>query len=99
MQKTQHIIILVGIVLAVLMAVYPPWAYVDESKVAHPMGYAPIWKPPVERQRDSAEILGFKLQLDVQTRAANTIDFPRLLIQIAILSLVTGGAVVLLKRS
>ncbi len=99
MQKTQKIVVLTGIILIFLMGIFPPWLYVDESKVGHPMGYAPIWKPPVDRQRDTAELLGFKLQMDIQTQKANTIDLARLLIQIAILSVVTTGVVVLLKKA
>jgi hypothetical protein len=99
MRNTQQTIVLVGILLIVLMGLYPPWIYVDDSKVAHPMGYAPIWKPPVKSQHDSVDLFGIKLQLKVETQTANTIDLSRLLIQIAILSAVTCGAVVLLKRA
>ncbi len=99
MNKTQQLIVFFGLILVAAMGAYPPWMYVDDEKVAHPMGYAPIWKPPVVVQRDSANILGFKLQLDVQTQAANNIDMYRLLMQIAILSAVTGGAVLLLRRT
>lgn len=99
MQKTQQLIVLAGIILTVLMIIYPPWNYVDESKIGHPMGYAPIWKPPIERQTDSAEFLGIKLKLDVQTQKANTIDFARLMMQIGIMFAVAGGAVFLLRRA
>lgn len=99
MHKTQQLIVITGILLIVLMGVYPPWVYVDEQKIAHPMGYAPIWKPPVASQQNSAEILGMKFQLNLQTQKANTIDLMRLLMQIAILAAVTGGAVFAFKRA
>lgn len=99
MHKTQQLIVLIGMALIFLMVIYPPWLYVDDRKVEHPMGYALIWKPPVERQQDTANLFGFKLQLDVQTETANTIDLLRLLMQIAVVCAVTGGAVVLLRRS
>jgi hypothetical protein len=99
MQKTQQIIVLIGIALAVAMALFPPWSFVDENKVSQPMGYAPIWKPPVNRHQDSAEIFGIKLNLDLQTQKANSIDLGRLAIQILLVAAVTAGAVVLLKPS
>ncbi len=99
MQKTQQLIVLAGIVIVFLMGIFPPWNYVDDNKMGHPMGYAPIWRPPVQRQTDSAEFLGIKLKLDVQTQTANTIDFSRLMMQIAIMFAVAGGAVFLLRRA
>ncbi len=99
MQKAQQLTVIAGILLIVLMGVYPPWVYVDEQKVTHPMGYAPIWKPPVSSQQNSAEILGLKFQLNLQTQKANTIDLVRLLMQIAIMAAVTGGALFMLKRA
>jgi hypothetical protein len=98
MQKTQQIIVMIGVALVVAMALFPPWSFVDENKVAQPMGYAPIWKPPVERHQDSAQIFGIKLNIDVQTQKANTIDLGRLAIQMLLVAAVTAGAVTLLKR-
>ncbi|MBY0547556.1 MAG: hypothetical protein K2W95_09705 [Candidatus Obscuribacterales bacterium] len=99
MHKIQKIVVLLGLGALILMCVYPPWVFVDADRVQHPMGYAPLWKPPVTRSQSSAELLGFKLQLNVQTQAANNIDLYRLLAQIAILAAVTGGSVFLLKRA
>lgn len=99
MHKTQKLIVLFGIILISLMGAYPPWMYIDDRKVEHPMGYAPIWKPPIQRQIDMAEVFGIKLELDAQTQAANNVDLLRLLMQIAIVSVVTGGAVFLLRRA
>lgn len=99
MHKTQQLVVLAGIILVFLMGIFPPWSYVDEGKAGRPMGYAPIWKPPVERQTDTAEFLGIKLKLDVQSEKANTIDFSRLIMQITIMFAVTGGAVLLLRRA
>jgi hypothetical protein len=99
MHKTQQIIVLIGVLLISLMILYPPWVYVDDHQTQHPMGYAPIWKPPIERHQDTAELFGFKLQLNLQTHTANTIDLFRLLVQIAAVCAVTGGATVLLRRA
>jgi hypothetical protein len=97
MQNTKQNIVLMGIILTILMALFPPWVYVDDGKVAHPMGYAPIWKAPIQRHDQSAEIFGIKLQLSAQSQTANSIDIFRLMVQIAIVCAVTGGAVVLLR--
>lgn len=98
MKSTQQFIILIGIILAVGMVLYPPWVYVDESKVQQPMGYAPIWKPPTERHQDSAQLFGIKLQLNVQGQTANSVDLAKLFMQIAILFVFVGGAVMGSKR-
>ena len=99
MNKTQQIIILVGLLGVIAMGVYPPWVYVDEDKVAHAMGYAPIWSPPTVRQRDSANIFGLKLELNVRSQTANSLDIVRLLTQFAVLSVVLGGAFVLTRKA
>ena len=99
MQNIQQIIVIAGILLIVVMGIFPPWVYVDDQKIAHPMGYAPLWKPPVDRQQSSAEVLGMKFQLNLQTQTANTIDLMRLIMQIAIVATVTGGALFMFKRA
>lgn len=99
MHKTQQLIVLTGFGIIVLMGIFPPWSFVDESKVTHFMGYSPIWKPPVNRSHESAEIFGVKLQLNLQSEAANSIDFSKLLMQIAIVAVVTGGASLLSKQA
>lgn len=99
MHKPQQIIVLIGFGIILLMGLFPPWSFVDDGKVAHSMGYAPIWKPPINRSHNSAEIFGLKLQLNLQSQTANTIDFSKLIMQIAIVAAVTGGAVMLFKRA
>lgn len=73
MPKTQQLIVLIGFGIIVLMGIFPPWSFVDQSRAVHSMGYAPIWKPPVHRSQESAEIFGVKLQLNLQSQAANSI--------------------------
>jgi hypothetical protein len=97
--STTSLVVLAGFVIIVLMGLFPPWSYVDDSKVAHSMGYAPVWKPPINRSSESASFLGFKLQVNLQSETANTIDFAKLMMQIGIVALVCGGAVTLLKRT
>jgi hypothetical protein len=99
MHKSQQLIVLIGFGLIVLMGIFPPWSLVDDNKVAHFMGYAPIWKPPVNRSQETAQIFGIKLQLNMQSEAANSIDFAKLILQIAIVAVVTGGTVMLAKRA
>ncbi|MDZ4838033.1 MAG: hypothetical protein SGJ27_29975 [Candidatus Melainabacteria bacterium] len=96
--KAQTVIVLSGLAIIVLMGLFPPWTYVDDHKVDHPMGYAPLWKPPSENRTNSADIFGLKLELGAHSRAANSIDLLRLSIQIAIVCAVTSGACFLLKR-
>lgn len=98
MYKTQQLIILTGITLIFLMGLYPPWVYIDSNKVEHPMGYALIWQPPANQQQVKAQMFGITLQLDSKTQTA-TIDLVRLLIQIAILAVMIGCAVVLCKKT
>lgn len=99
MDKTQKLIALTGITVIVLMGLYPPWVYVDEEKVAHPMGYAFIWKPPVEHRQDSANFFGITLKLDMQSQSANHIDMMRLVLQVAVTIVVMGGAMLLMRHS
>ncbi len=99
LQKTQQIIVLVGVFLFFLMSAFPPWVYVDDHKVEHPLGYAPIWEPPNEVHLETVEAFGIRLQMHLQRHATNTIDLLRLFMQIAGLALVTGSAVVLTKRA
>lgn len=99
MNKRQKQIVLVSTLLVCLMGAFPPWVFVDNENVAHNMGYAPIWLPPSARQQDSAEFFGIKVQLDVRTQTANTIDFLRLSLQIAIAISLAGGAFVLTRKA
>ncbi|MBA3993678.1 MAG: hypothetical protein C0469_09135 [Cyanobacteria bacterium DS2.3.42] len=99
MNKQQQLILLVGLVLVIAMGLYPPWVHVDEDKVTHAMGYAPIWSPPTIRQRDSANIFGLQLQLDIRSQTANSLDIVRLLTQFGVLAVVVGGAFVLSKKA
>jgi hypothetical protein len=99
MDKTQQFFIVVGFGIILLMGIFPPWSFVDDDKVTHSMGYSPIWKPPVSRSHDTAQFLGFKLQLDLQSQSANAIDLSKLVMQIAVVAAVTGGAVLLSKQA
>jgi hypothetical protein len=98
-KMVSTLVVLVSFVIIVMMGIFPPWSYVDESKVAHSMGYAPIWKAPINHSSESASFMGFKLQVNLQSQTANTIDFAKLMMQIAIVALVSGGTVALLKRT
>lgn len=95
---TQQFVMMSGVAIILLMGLFPPWIYVDENKVSHAMGYAPIWNPPTVNQDHSLEVLGFKLQVNVLSQAANAIDLLRLAIQISMLAAVIGCATMLLKQ-
>jgi hypothetical protein len=98
MHKTQQLVVAIGFAIIVLMGIFPPWSFVDDNKVSHPMGYAPIWKPPINRSHDSAEVFGMKFQFNMESQAANAIDMPKLMMQIAVAAMVTCGAAFLFKR-
>lgn len=99
MHKTQQFIIVIGFGIILLMGIFPPWSFVDDSKVSQSMGYAPIWKPPVYRSHSTAELFGLKLQLNLQSQTANAIDFSKLIMQIAIVPCILGSAVLVFVLS
>lgn len=99
MKNQQQTIVLICILASFIMVLFPPWTFTDDQQVAHPMGYAPIWKKPVTVEHDTADFLGFQLELNRKTRAANSIDLTRLMMQVAILFAATGGAIFLMKQA
>ena len=47
--KTQLRVILAGLVIIIIMGIFPPWNYTLELQKVHllrPAGYAPIFSPP-----------------------------------------------------
>ena len=76
---TFLIILWLGIIVIVLMCLYPPWVRIVRIRNADintiiPEGYAFLWHTPYI---DSSSVIA--------------IDYLRLLIQIVIVSLITGG--------
>lgn len=56
MNRAQTIAVWVGIVLVVLMGVFPPWNRVSEAPAYHlerSAGYAPVFLPPLDLLRYS----------------------------------------------
>lgn len=52
MNKQQTIALWAGVAIIVLMVMFPPWCKVLNAKGAYseiPVGYAPIFLPPTER--------------------------------------------------
>lgn len=98
MAKAPQLVVLLGLAIILAMAIYPPWSFVEDNK-ARPMGYAPLWNPPVEHQENNANVFGVKMQLGVQHRKANAIDLWRLAGQVAIAYSVTTGVFFLLRKA
>jgi len=79
--RKQTIVMLIGIVVAVLMGLYPPWVFINErNRMRVDGGYALITEPP-----------SFKLLEDA------TIDFWRLGAQEFLVAVFTGGLIVTLR--
>lgn len=98
MHKQQKLTVLAAVVIVFMMAVCPPWVYIDDEYVEHQMGYSPIWSPAVERQRGTAELYGIVFPLDVTTRTANEIDLTKLMLQIALVLALAGSTLVMTRR-
>jgi len=75
-----------GIIVIVLMCLYPPWVQISRLpssniKGTTPAGYAFLWQPP-----------------EISRYSGIAIDFPRLLLQCFIVAVITGGLLVTLKE-
>ena len=83
MNSRQKTALWIGIIIIVIMGIYPPWEYTFGKeyvpKITLPGGYWPIYGPPKPEG------------------AGTEIDFSRLLIQWIMVALVTGGTIVTLK--
>ncbi|MFI5364967.1 MAG: hypothetical protein ACHQ4J_05025 [Candidatus Binatia bacterium] len=85
MNTKQRRLILFGIVVMVLMGLFPPWTksvHVRQVHFQRPAGYALIFEPPEPQGSESLEI-----------------DFVRLLIQWIGIALLVGGGILYLKDS
>ncbi len=86
MNKNQKIVIMIGLIVIVLMGVVPPWVHTVSllgSQTKYSAGYSPIISAP-SRQYD-APAYGVSL------------DISRLLMQWALVGMVAGGLVLILK--
>jgi hypothetical protein len=91
MNQTQKIVILIGLIVMVGMVVYPPWTSVDEEGKASSMGYGFLWQPPEVNNEARGNIFGIKINIQLKSTRANSLDYGRLLMQEGVAALVIGG--------
>lgn len=95
MNQAQRIILGVGILLVVAMVAYPPWQVVDSSGAKRNLGYGFLWNPPVEEVKGHANIFGFEINVNLDTRKANSINLAQLLVQVGGAAIVVAGLMAL----
>lgn len=79
LNRTRRIVLILGVVVFVLMGLFPPWTYVFHIQTVHsekPAGYAFIAEPPMPEHNDAP--FGVK------------IDISRLVVQWLVLSAATS---------
>jgi len=90
LNKIQRWILIVGLVIFVLMGLYPPWKAMTSANTANrqetPYRYGLITKPPI--RMTGGEFAG---------QIATRLDTTRLTVQWLILAVATGGAIFLTK--
>jgi hypothetical protein len=91
MTRFQSIISAMAVMIIATMLLIPPWKHVDGSSV-DPMGYGPIWQPPVASRQEGVNIFGLKLSVQ-DTEQANAIDWQRLLSQCGAVIIIAGVGV------
>lgn len=92
MEKLKSIILIAGLLIMLLMGLYPPWNFQDGNGKQVPMGYGFIWSPPEKKLDKKGNLFGFKFDIEVGVMKANSIDIVKLLIQEAIAAGITFGA-------
>lgn len=79
------------------LVIYPSWNYVDDDGHKQNLGHGLIWKPPVAKQKAEANILGFAIDIDLDSKRANSIDMGLLLLQVSAVAVVALGLTAVLK--
>ena len=92
-------ILVAGLLVMVLMGLYPPWIYQDSSGKQIPMGYSFIWAPPEEKIDKKGNIFGFKFDIEMSTMRGNSLDIWKLLVQEAMAAGITFGGAALAGKS
>jgi hypothetical protein len=88
MNKKQRLCFICGVVLIVLMGLFPPYTYANRVVIQAPLiesfaGYYPIFSPPPPQKFMFAEV---------------RIDTTRLFIQWVLVAALFGSGIVLLRR-
>ncbi|MBZ0186114.1 MAG: hypothetical protein K8F91_07630 [Candidatus Obscuribacterales bacterium] len=99
MKKLRISILIGGLLFMFSMCLYPPWVYQDNDGKQQPMGYGFLWAPPKEGNDKSANVMGFKLNVELGSLKANAIDLGRLFQQEGIAAIIVFGAAMLCKES
>lgn len=99
MNTLQRISIVAGIILSITSLVYPPWNLIADDGGVQPVGYGFIWAPPHLDREHSAEILGWKIDIDLAPVTANQIDFGRLAMELAVIAVLCGGVALVANKS
>lgn len=87
--EKQKKIIVIGVVVIILMAIFPPWTHTYRYKTAYsnePAGYRFIFYPPDKKSKVNSMAHGIEL------------DITRLCVQWIIFSMVTGLGVFLSSK-
>jgi len=99
MNRARMSVIILGFAVMVGMLMYPPWMHQNRDGQTQPMGYGFIWKPPA-KDVEVPTIISKWIDINLtETRQANSIDFPRLIIQEVIALAITFGLAKMLARS
>ncbi len=91
MNQMQRVILCVGIAMVAAMVAYPPWQIVDSSGAKHNLGYGFLWNPPVEEVKGHANIFGLEINVNLDTRRANSINLVQLLLEVGGAAVVVAG--------
>jgi len=86
LNKNQRVIITIGVVVFVLMGLFPPWTSVHKSYSAEPSGYCFIGSPPRPYKYNNAGLIRtYKIKIDTT----------RLLIQWIVIIVASSGGVLI----
>ncbi|MHC4075741.1 MAG: hypothetical protein ACYSRZ_04930 [Planctomycetota bacterium] len=90
MNKTQLLVMWVGIAIVVLMGIFPPWVVIDETNPFY-VGYSFMFLPP-----DAGTWLS-KHRHFKPKEYVGVIDFTRLLTQWLMVAVIVGGLIITFK--
>jgi hypothetical protein len=96
MNRTQRNVLLIGILLILLMLIFPPWKYFDGNTSDHTSaGYHFFRTPPPLKSAE--EIFGMSGWIAERARISVHLDAIRLIAQLLIVAPITLGLLLLLK--
>ena len=106
MTRTQQWVFVVGLLVAIVMGLYPPWQFAELRSAGTrtvPAGYSFLAKPPqvfiTGPQSVVSRALGYDPPLVVDERKMPQIDFQRLGLQWVLVSLVAAAMGIATRRT